>query len=122
MNKGWKIAYYISTVLLSAAFIFGGIDELRKSPASLALMAHLGYPAYLLSILGVAKLLAVIGVWQKKWPNLREWAYAGIFIDLTGAFVSTLAVGDGLVMTLPVIGFAAITLVSYIGLKRRFRA
>lgn len=98
----------------------GAIGELRQDAQSVAVLAHLGYPMYLNYIIGVAKILAVIFIWQKKWPTLREWAYAGILIDVTGAFfsfwaVDGLAAGMGLVM--PVI-FAVVTLVSHCSPKK----
>ena len=56
--------------------------------------AHLGYPIYLLTILGVWKLLGVIAVLMPKYPLLKEWAYAGFFFVMSGAIFSHLACGD----------------------------
>jgi hypothetical protein len=51
-------------------------------------MARLGYPPYILLILGTAKLVGVVALLQNRWPTLREWAYAGFAIDLIGASAS----------------------------------
>jgi hypothetical protein len=59
-------------------------------------MEHLGYPAYVAVILGVWKLAAVVPLLAPGLPRVKEWAYAGMFFDLTGAVASHLAVGDGL--------------------------
>jgi hypothetical protein len=59
-------------------------------------LAHLGYPEYLLTILGVAKLLGALALLQTWAPTLREWAYAGFTIDLLGATASHLFRGDAL--------------------------
>jgi hypothetical protein len=48
-------------------------------------LAHLGYPSYLLAILGTAKLLGAPALLQNRFPTLREWAYAGFAFDLIGA-------------------------------------
>jgi uncharacterized membrane protein YphA (DoxX/SURF4 family) len=58
-------------------------------------MKHLGYPAYLLPLIGTAKVLGVIAVLIPRWPRLTEWAYAGLIFDLLGALYSHLTVGDG---------------------------
>ena len=57
-------------------------------------LAHLGYPAYLLRFIGTAKALGVAAVLVPGLPRLREWAYAGLVFDLTGALYSHLSVGD----------------------------
>jgi len=60
-----------------------------------ALMEHVGYPMYFLYIIGIWKVLGVIAVLLPKYPLLKEWAYAGFFFVMTGAFFSHLAMGDG---------------------------
>jgi uncharacterized membrane protein YphA (DoxX/SURF4 family) len=56
---------------------------------------HLGYPNYLLTILGIWKVLGTVVVLIPKFPLLKEWAYAGFFFVMTGAVFSHLAMGDG---------------------------
>src|SRR5882724_12983272 len=56
--------------------------------------AHLGYPVYFVSILGVWKVLGGVAVLAPRFPRLKEWAYAGIVLDLTGAAASHAAFGD----------------------------
>ena len=51
-------------------------------------IASLGYPEYLMTILGTAKLLGVIALLIPGFPKLKEWAYAGFTFDLVGASVS----------------------------------
>jgi len=82
---------------------------------------HLGYPAYLLPFLDVAKTLGVLAVVVPGFPRLREWAYAGLTFDLSGAVYSHLSVGDPVgVWTFPVIGLLLVT-ASYL-LRRRVPA
>ena len=54
----------------------------------------LGYPTYLLTILGVWKILGVVAILIPKFPLLKEWAYAGFFFAMSGAIISHLAVND----------------------------
>ncbi len=83
-------------MLLSATFYLSGAVQMREA------MAHLGYPAYLLVILGTAKLLGVAALLQNRVPMLRDWAYAGFTINLIGATSSHLFAGDAVsVATVP---------------------
>lgn len=52
---------------------------------------QMGYPLYLLTILGIWKVLGAIALLIPKYPLLKEWAYAGIFFLLTGALFSHIA-------------------------------
>jgi hypothetical protein len=92
--KAQKIGYWVSTGLIALAFGFGGAMDLARGPEMLAGMTHLGYPAYFLLILGAWKVLAVPALLAPGLPRLKEWAYAGIAFDLSGAAFSHAAVGD----------------------------
>ena len=94
MKKAYKIGYYILTALLSALMLFSAYGSLKGGPDVDAMMSHLGYPMYVLTMLSYFKILGVIAIWQTKFPNLREWAYAGFFFDMLGAGISFVAVGD----------------------------
>ena len=73
----------------------------------------------MLPFIGVAKLLGSVGLLIPGFPRLKEWAYAGLFFDLTGAVYAALSVGGWnpqmLVMLVPY-GLGA---VSYIFHHRR---
>jgi uncharacterized membrane protein YphA (DoxX/SURF4 family) len=96
-----RVVYWISTGLLSAAYAVGGYFDVAQPPDVMAQAAHLGYPAYFFTILGVWKLGAVIALLAPGLPRLKEWAYAGIFFNLTGAAASHAVMKDplGNVMT-----------------------
>jgi hypothetical protein len=49
---------------------------------------------YFFGILGIWKALGAIAILAPRFPRLKEWAYAGIFFDLTGAVASVAAVGS----------------------------
>lgn len=93
--KAKTIGYWVTTALVALAFLAGGAGDLSRGPDMLAGMAHLGYPAYLLVLLGVWKMLGGVVLLAPGLPTLKEWAYAGIVFDLTGASFSHAASGDG---------------------------
>ena len=94
MEKTKKIIYWIATGLLSIGMLQSGIFAVIKSKQWVDLVTSLGYPVYLLYIIGVWKILGVIAILVPGFKLLKEWAYAGFFFAMTGAFISHLAVGD----------------------------
>ena len=94
MKKSDKIIYWIATIWLSLGMLSTGIVQLLQLEENIQSMELLGYPMYLLSILGVWKILGVITILIPKFPLFKEWAYAGFFFVMTGAIISHLAVGD----------------------------
>jgi uncharacterized membrane protein YphA (DoxX/SURF4 family) len=52
----------------------------------------LGYPAYLLTLLGILKILGIVAVLIPRFPVIKEWAYAGFFFAMSGAVYSHIAV------------------------------
>lgn len=89
-----NIGYWVATGLAALAFAFGGAMDVSRSPDVVAGMAHLGYPIYLATLLGIWKLLGAVALLVPGFPRIKEWAYAGMFFDLTGASVSHAASGD----------------------------
>src|SRR5258706_6044061 len=97
MNTKLKmIGYWLTTALFAAAFLAAGASELAGAPAAVTATVALGYPAYVLTILGLWKVLSVPTLLTPRLPRLKEWAYAGIFFDLTGAAASHAFSGDSL--------------------------
>lgn len=89
-----KTTYWIVTGLMSAFMLMAGTPDLLQAPDAVAIFQHLGYPAYLLPFLGTAKILGAICVLVPGLRRLKEWAYAGLVFDVTGALYSHLTVGD----------------------------
>jgi uncharacterized membrane protein YphA (DoxX/SURF4 family) len=92
-SRGKSIAYWITTILV-AFFMTGGIAQLLQYRANPhGVVPDLGYPMYFFAILGIWKVLGAIAILVPRYPRLKEWAYAGIFFDLTGAAASCAWVG-----------------------------
>ena len=94
MKKRNKIIYWIATIWLSLGMLSTGIVQLLKTEKEVDMMTHLGYPVYFLTIIGCWKILGVVAVLIPKFPLLKEWAYAGFFIAMSGAIISHLTAGD----------------------------
>ncbi len=91
--KAKRIAYWATTILV-AFFMSGGIAQILQFRANPhGVVAELGYPMYFFLILGIWKVLGAIAILMPRFPRLKEWAYSGIFFDLTGAAASCAAVG-----------------------------
>lgn len=92
--KKTNVIYWIFTSLLLVLMLFSAVTGLIPNPQGTALMQHLGYGPHVMAFISVAKILGVIALLVPRFPRLKEWAYAGFTIDLTGALYSSLAVGD----------------------------
>ena len=118
------IAYWTTTAILACALLSGGLGELTQQWGTLETVTILGYPAYVLTMLGAWKVVGAIALLVPRSPRLKEWAYAGIFFNMTGAAASRAFVGDygphafHLVVTL---GFAGLALASRALLPHRGR-
>jgi hypothetical protein len=117
MRHGWSTAhavgYLVSTGLLAFQFLLGGLMSVARVPAAVSGTQHLGYPLYFGVILGTWKILGVLAIMAPGTPRLKEWAYAGIVFDLTGAFVSLAASGDGLPSLVGPVVFLALAIASW---------
>ncbi len=90
------LAYWGSTALSAGLFAVPGAALLARAPHFVHDMAHLGYADYFLPLLGVWKLLGALVILAPRLARLKEWAYAGMAFDATGAAVSRWVLGDGL--------------------------
>ncbi|WP_139924910.1 DoxX family protein [Hymenobacter sp. DG01] len=107
--KKTTVFYWLSTGLLAALMLLSGVSNALMDTASVEAFRHLGYPAYLLPFLGVAKLLGVAALLVPGFPRLREWAYAGFVFDLSGAMYSLISVDEPAIVWLPIgVGFLLI--------------
>jgi hypothetical protein len=93
--KAKNIAYWTTTVLVAFFIGSGGVSQLAQFQGNVhGVVPTLGYPMYFFAILGFWKVLGAIAILVPRLPRLKEWAYAGIFFDLTGAAASVVAVGS----------------------------
>jgi len=117
MTKRNKIIYWIATIWLSLGMVSTGIVQLFKlegnGPGSLSTMTQLGYPAYFVTLLGVAKILGVVALLVPKYPLLKEWAYAGFFFMMLGAIFTHIAAGNSINEIFPSLLLLVLIIISW---------
>jgi hypothetical protein len=83
------IAFWATTAVLEFVLLSGGFGELTHQWSTPETVQILGYPAYVLTILGLAKLLGGVAILAPRVPSvLKEWAYAGVVFNMLGAAAS----------------------------------
>jgi uncharacterized membrane protein YphA (DoxX/SURF4 family) len=110
--------YWIATIIFALMMIADGFGGITQQEAGKEVLKHLGYPMYLLIIVGIAKLLGAVSILQNKFTVIKEWAYAGFAINFIGAFASRAFVGDGIPLLIPPIIALAIMFIPYILWKK----
>ena len=96
MFKKIPIIYWITTLWLALGMVSTGIVQIIKMEEEVLNFNKLGYPTYLLTLIGIAKILGVIAILSPKFPILKEWAYAGFTFTMSGAIISHIVVQDEL--------------------------
>jgi len=115
-GRARKITYWTVTVWLALGMVATGLGQLLQAHAGqggLDMVRHLGYPAYLVTLLGVWKVAGALAVLLPRFPVVKEWAYAGFFFIMSGALFSHLAVEDPLTADLPSLLLLLLTVTSW---------
>jgi len=117
--KAKETVYWTTTILIALETLAGGVTDLAhgrtmlvSGPSVVEVITQLGYQVYLLKILGIWKLFGGITLLVPRFPRLKEWAYAGIFFELTGAATSHAAHGNWSEIIAPLI-LTALTVASW---------
>lgn len=115
-----NFVYWLATVLIALETLVGGVTDLVHGgsmlvagPPVVGVITHLGYPIYLLRIIGIWKLLGAIALLIPGYPRLKEWAYAGIFFELSGASASWLMRDHNLTEAIVPMVLAMLAIVSW---------
>jgi hypothetical protein len=108
--KNKVIAYWVCTVVIALCIGSGGAAQVLRVPQNVEGMTALGYPLHFIVLLGVWKVLGALTLLAPGLRLVKEWAYAGIFIDLSGAVVAAAANAGGafhVIAPMILIGFLA---------------
>ena len=96
--------YWVFTILFSLLMLFSAAGGVQPSAGAVKIMHDgLGYPVYFIQFLSIAKILGAIAILVPRFNRIKEWAYAGLFFDLAGAFYSGIASAgkfDPLILTM----------------------
>jgi hypothetical protein len=95
-SKRDRILYWILTLLVLLPTAGSAFPELFAHGAKSTVQSYLllGYPLYLMKILGFAKILGAVAILTNRSRRISEWAYAGFGIMLLGATASHVLAGD----------------------------
>ena len=111
--KTIKILYWAVTILYCLFFLMDGVMGMMRIEQGKEIMVHLGYPIYVMTILGVAKFSGALAILQGRFITLKEWAYAGFTFHFIGAFASRAFAGDSIGLIISPLIFMTLMFISY---------
>jgi hypothetical protein len=98
--KAKTMLYWATTSLIALETFLGGVVDLThgrtgvvSGPFVTQVVTSLGYPVYTLAIIGIFKIPGAVTIVVPGFLRLKEWAYAGIVFELSGAVASHGACG-----------------------------
>jgi hypothetical protein len=89
-----SVGYWALTLPVALTSIGAGMGGVLRLPPLMAAFQHLGYPPHFAPLLGTWKVLGGAVLLAPRRPLVKEWAYAGLFIDYSAALVAHAAAGD----------------------------
>ncbi len=93
-GRATQIAAMIITCLVAVIWVYFGKLYLMHDPGEWRMAnQQLGYPLYIIPLIGVTHILGGAGLLIPNVPRLTEWVYAGLAINLLLAFYSQLNSG-----------------------------
>jgi len=108
-----SISYWMITGIVAFFIGSGGAAELARLPGNVEGLVRLGYPAYFVTIIGFWKVLGASAILVPAFPRLKEWAYAGIFFNMTGAAATGVFVGSAAWHVIVDLVLTALTIASW---------
>jgi uncharacterized membrane protein YphA (DoxX/SURF4 family) len=106
-------AYWLVTAIVAGECAVGGAMDLFRMAPFYPMMIDLGYPAYLATIMGSAKIIAAVVLLAPGLARLKEWAYAGVMINMIGAIASHVAMRQSLTNVIAPAAFAGLAILSW---------
>ena len=116
MSKRNKIIYWVFTLWLALGLVSTGLVQLfkgKEGAGGVDSVTQLGYPVYILALLGFWKFLAVVAILVPKFPVVKEWTYAGLFFMMTGALYSHVAAGGSFKDAVPALLMLVLAAISW---------
>jgi hypothetical protein len=90
--KTTNILYWVTTSVFSLLMIFSSIGGLGPNEQTIEFLHEgLGFPIYFIQFISIAKIIGSVAILVASFRRIKEWAYAGLFFDLTGAIFSGIA-------------------------------
>ncbi|MDO7877193.1 DoxX family protein [Hymenobacter sp. ASUV-10] len=111
--KTLNILYWSLTILFALLMLMDGGAGLAQEVHGQESMRLLGYPLYIMYIMGAAKVLGAAALLQPWFRTVKEWAYAGFAFNFIGAAASQVLAGAGWGMAVPALVMLAVLLLIY---------
>jgi hypothetical protein len=111
--KTLNILYWSLTILFALLMLMDGGAGLAQEVHGQESMRLLGYPLYMMYILGTAKVLGAAALLQPWFRTVKEWAYAGFTFNLIGAAASQVLSGAGFGMAMSALVMLAVLFLIY---------
>ena len=93
-GRATQMAAMVITGLVAFIWMYFGRLYLIHDPGEWRIASRqLGYPLYIVPLIGVTHILGGVGLLIPKLPRLTQWVYAGLAINLLLAFYSQLNAG-----------------------------
>ena len=120
--KKINILYWVFTGLFAAAMLFSSVGNVMVDENSVQFInGMLQFPKYMIPFLGVAKVLGVIGILLPGLPRwIKEWSYAGLFLDLVGATYAVISVIGFQVQQVGMLMFFIPGILSYVYFHKKY--
>lgn len=96
LSRAVLLVYWVATLYVAVTSLGAGVIDILHAPPLYADLLRLGYPSHFATVLGVWKVLGALALVWPRYPLLKEWAYAGLFFDFTGALAAHGFAGDGM--------------------------
>ena len=108
------VIYWAITCFLAFGMLTQGFAQVFLTKGYVDIVvSHLGYPSYLLYIIGAWKILGVVAILIPGFRLVKEWAYAGFFFVMSGALFSHIAAHDPVTASLPALFLLALIVISW---------
>ena len=121
-GRATQIAAMATTVLVAFMWVYFGRLYLTHDPGEWRIAnQQLGYPLYIIPLIGVTHILGGVGLLIPNVPRMTEWVYAGFAFTLLLAFYSQLNGGGSTWDKFDPILVMAFVFASYV-LRRCMRA
>lgn len=108
-----KIIYWTTTVAIALISAGGGLG-LLTSPFMIQTVDHMGYPAYFRVELALFKIIGGIALLLPVSRRFKEWAYAGLGINVLSAFVAFAAIHGAPAQYIWPLAALALLIISYV--------
>lgn len=112
-SRNLTITYWIISIIFALLMVADGLAGILRVEGGKEALAAVGYPEYLLTVVGAAKILGVAGILQSYSKTIKEWAYAGFVFLFIGAFASHFFSGSVIGFQIFPLVLLVITLISY---------